>query len=94
MWLSMGLWAQSDDFSDELHLKIDSIFENIDLNSVETGIVIEHGLNIVNPQVFNGTENDSIYSNKDILKALYAGLADSKVNSNLSCCRIQMGLDI
>ena len=85
MCLSMGLWAQSDDFREELHLKIDSIFENIDLNSVETGIVIEHGLNIVNPQVFNGIENDSIYSNKDILKALYAGLADSKVNSN---CKI------
>ncbi len=37
---------------------------------------------MLDPSVYNGVENDTVYSDKGILKALYAGLLDSKVNEN------------
>ena len=62
-------------------LKIDSIFQHIDLSTVETGILFDHGINLIEPSFFNGQLKDTVYSDKDILKTLYAGLADSKVNT-------------
>lgn len=55
-----------------------------DMTSVETGILIEHGFNLLDPNVFNGQKPDSVYSNKEIMKALYAGLYDSRVNDYFS----------
>lgn len=54
------------------------------MTSVETGILIEHGFNLLDPNVFNGQKPDSVYSNKEIMKALYAGLYDSRVNDYFS----------
>ena len=73
--------AQETDLSEEeFKQKIDSVFEHVDMTSVETGILIEHGFNLLDPNVFNGQKPDSVYSNKEIMKALYAGLYDSRVN--------------
>lgn len=75
--------AQETDVSEEqFRQKIDSVFEHVDLKPVETGILIEYGFNLVDPTVFNGQNPDSVYSNKEILKTIYAGLYDSRVNDN------------
>ena len=64
--------AQETDLSEEeFKQKIDSVFEHVDMTSVETGILIEHGFNLLDPNVFNGQKPDSVYSNKEIMKALY-----------------------
>lgn len=77
--------AQETDLSEEeFKQKIDSVFEHVDMASVETGILIEHGFNLLDPNVFNGQKPDSVYSNKEIMKALYAGLYDSRVNDYFS----------
>lgn len=77
--------AQETDLSEEeFKQKIDSVFEHVDMTSVETGILIEHGFNLLDPNVFNGQKPDSVYSNKEIIKALYAGLYDSRVNDYFS----------
>lgn len=77
--------AQETDLSEEeFKQKIDSVFEHVDMTSVETGILIEHGFNLLDPNVFNGQKPDSAYSNKEIMKALYAGLYDSRVNDYFS----------
>lgn len=77
--------AQETDLNeDEFKQKIDSVFEHVDMTSVETGILIEHGFNLLDPNVFNGQKPDSVYSNKEIMKALYAGLYDSRVNDYFS----------
>lgn len=77
--------AQEADLNeDEFKQKIDSVFEHVDMKSVETGILIEHGFNLLDPNVFNGQKPDSVYSNKEIMKALYAGLYDSRVNDYFS----------
>lgn len=77
--------AQETDLSEEeFKQKIDSVFEHVDMTSVETGILIEHGFNLLDPNVFNGQKPDSVYSNKEIMKALYAGLYDSHVNDYFS----------
>lgn len=77
--------AQETDLNeDEFKQKIDSVFEHVDMKSVETGILIEHGFNLLDPNVFNGQKPDSVYSNKEIMKALYAGLYDSRVNDYFS----------
>lgn len=77
--------AQETDLSEEeFKQKIDSVFEHVDMTSVETGILIEHGFNLLDPNVFNGQKTDSVYSNKEIMKALYAGLYDSRVNDYFS----------
>ena len=77
--------AQETDLSEEeFKQKIDSVFEHVDMTSVETGILIEHGFNLLDPNVFNGQKPDSVYSNKEIMKALYAGLYDSRVNNYFS----------
>ena len=77
--------AQETDLSEEeFKQKIDSVFEHFDMTSVETGILIEHGFNLLDPNVFNGQKPDSVYSNKEIMKALYAGLYDSRVNDYFS----------
>ena len=84
MLLSIALptVAQETDVSEEeFRQKVDSVFEHVDLKQVETGILIEHGFNLLDPTVFNGQKPDSVYSNKDILKAIYAGLYDSRVNN-------------
>lgn len=77
--------AQETDLSEEeFKQKIDSVFEHVDMTSVETGILIEHGFNLLDSNVFNGQKPDSVYSNKEIMKALYAGLYDSRVNDYFS----------
>lgn len=77
--------AQETDLSEEeFKQKIDSVFEHVDMTSIETGILIEHGFNLLDPNVFNGQKPDSVYSNKEIMKALYAGLYDSRVNDYFS----------
>lgn len=77
--------AQETDLSEEeFKQKIDSVFVHVDMTSVETGILIEHGFNLLDPNVFNGQKPDSVYSNKEIMKALYAGLYDSRVNDYFS----------
>lgn len=77
--------AQETDLSEEeFKQKIDSVFEHVDMTSVETGILIEHGFNLLDPNVFNGQKPDSVYSNKEIMKAIYAGLYDSRVNDYFS----------
>ncbi len=76
------LIAQQTDRYSDYKLKIDSIFQYIDLSSLETGILLDHGFTMIDPAVYNGIENDTVYSDKGMLKALYAGLLDSKVNEN------------
>lgn len=76
--LGMSLtFAQETDFNgdadfseEEFRQKVDSVFQYMEYQGVDTGILIEHGFNFLNPRVFNGQNPDSVYSNKDILKTL------------------------
>ena len=43
------------DFSEEeFRQKVDSVFQYMEYQGVDTGILIEHGFNFLNPRVFNG----------------------------------------
>ena len=43
------------DFSEEeFRQKVDSVFQYMEYQDVDTGILIEHGFNFLNPRVFNG----------------------------------------
>ncbi len=74
-------FADDDIYLADYHAKIDSLFEHIDCSTVETGILIDRGFCPISPKAFNGSECDSVSSDKKILKILYSELADSKVNN-------------
>lgn len=44
---SLNLLAQQTDRDSDYKLKIDSIFQYIDLSSLETGILLDHGFSIL-----------------------------------------------
>lgn len=60
--LGMSLtFAQETDFNgdadfseEEFRQKVDSVFQYMEYQGVDTGILIEHGFNFLNPRVFNG----------------------------------------
>ena len=60
--LGMSLtFAQETDFNgdadfseEEFRQKVDSVFQYMEYQGVDTGILIEHGFNFLNPRVFDG----------------------------------------
>lgn len=69
--LGMSLtFAQETDFNgdadfseEEFRQKVDSVFQYMEYQGVDTGILIEHGFNFLNPRVFNyGAQNETYMS--------------------------------
>ena len=64
--------------------RMNYIFQYADKNRITTGLLSDYGLQIVEPDVFNGIPADSNYVNMDTWKMLYTGMFTSKINNNIS----------
>ena len=69
-------------FETEYKMKMDSIFEFIDKQQIETGILLEYGLNLIPYQSYNGIPTDTNYVTMSTWKSLYHGLYNSQINNN------------
>jgi len=64
--------------------KMDSIFQYVNKSRITTGLLSDYGLQMVEPDVFNGVPADSNYVDMDTWKMLYSGMYTSKINNNVS----------
>ncbi len=79
--LLMGNSLLAQNLLDEFRSKMDFIFQHVDRNRVETGILSDYGYLPVNPNGFNGIPSDTNYVNMDIWKYLYVGMHASQFNA-------------
>ena len=61
---------------------MNTIFQRINKSKITTGLLVDYGVQIVDPEVFNGTPADSNYVDMDTWKMLYGGIYSSKINTN------------
>jgi hypothetical protein len=61
---------------------MNTIFQNVNKSKITTGLLSDYGLQIVDPEAFNGVPADSNYVNMDTWKMLYGGIYSSIINSN------------
>ena len=66
----------------------EEVFEYVDLEEVPTGILIDYGIHLVAPELYNGTTTETNYVTDFVWKSLYAGLQSSVVN-NMRHARIR-----
>jgi hypothetical protein len=72
-----NVFSQSTDFRNQMN----TIFGNVDLSQVPSGILFDYGLNLANDSIYNGTViNDNILS-PQVWKSLYADLWSSQVTA-------------
>jgi len=58
---------------------MNAIFQQIDKSQIRTGLLVDYGLQIVDPEAFNGIPSDSNYVDMDTWKMLYDGIYTSKI---------------
>jgi len=61
---------------------MNAIFQKVDKSKIATGLLVDYGAQIVDPEAFNGVTADSNYVNMDTWKMLYGGIYSSKINNN------------
>ena len=61
---------------------MNTIFQQIDKSKITTGLLVDYGLQVVDPEAFNGVPTDSNYVDMSTWKMLYAGIYSSKINNN------------
>ncbi|MCL1937868.1 MAG: hypothetical protein FWF52_05685 [Candidatus Azobacteroides sp.] len=61
---------------------MNAIFQKINKSKITTGLLIDYGVQAVDPEAFNGIPADSNYVSMDTWKMLYGGLYTSKINTN------------
>jgi len=64
--------------------RMNHIFQYVDKSRVATGLLSDYGLQILEPNYFNGVPADSNYVDMDAWKMLYSGMFTSKINNNVS----------
>lgn len=73
------------DTPDAFSIRIKSIFQHVDLTQVNTGILLDLGVDFINVDQFSGTTLiDSNYTTLYAWRLLYASLASSQANSQVS----------
>ncbi|MDR1372484.1 MAG: NVEALA domain-containing protein [Dysgonamonadaceae bacterium] len=65
-------------------VKMDSIFALANKSRITTGLLSDYGLQLIEPEYFNGVPADSNYVDMDTWKMLYSGIYSSKINNNAS----------
>lgn len=63
--------------------RMNHIFQHVDKSRITTGLLSDYGLQLVEPNAFNGVLGDSNYVNIDTWKMLYSGMFTSKINNNI-----------
>ena len=64
--------------------RMNHIFQHVDKSRITTGLLSDYGLQLVEPEYFDGVPADSNYVNMSTWKMLYAGMFTSKINNNVS----------
>ncbi len=72
-----NLLAQSTDFRNQMN----TIFGNVDLTQVPSGILFDYGLNLADDSLYNGTLIADNILSPQMWKSLYADMWSSKVSS-------------
>lgn len=75
-------YAVENDIYTAYRAKMDSVFQFVDKQNIETGLLADYGFSLIDPMIYNGVPSDTNYVDMDILGLLYRGLYDSKVNAN------------
>ena len=56
---------------------MNAIFQKVDKSKITTGLLADYGVQIVDPEAFNGVPADSNYVNMDTWKMLYGDIYSS-----------------
>ncbi len=72
-----NILAQSTDFRNQMN----TIFENVDLSQVPSGILFDYGLNLVDDSLYNGTLTTDNILSPQVWKSLYTDLWSSQVTT-------------
>ena len=62
--------------------RMNHIFQYVDKNKIASGLLSDYGLQLIEPEYFNGVPADSNYVDMDAWRMLYLGMFSSKINSN------------
>ena len=76
--------TMAQDANQEYTDAMNAIFQQIDKSQIPTGLLVDYGVQIVDPEAFNGIPSDSNYVDMDTWKMLYSGIYSSKINNNVS----------
>ena len=79
---SFAQLSSSLDPGQEYTNKINHIFQHVNKGLISTGLLSDYGLQIVEPEYFDGIPADSNYVDMDTWRMLYTGMYSSKVNNN------------
>ena len=82
LMMTMHLAAQNpgQEFTDRMN----HIFQHVNKSKVTTGLLVDYGLQLVDPKYFDGVPADSNYVSMDAWRMLYSGMFTSKINNNVS----------
>lgn len=75
---------QSDELEDALLAKMDTIFEHIDRNRIETGLLSDYGCFFIDPSLYDGVLDDDNWVTLDDWQMLYSSMYASQVNDKVS----------
>lgn len=80
---SNALFGQTDDYNG-FRAKMSSVFQYVNKEKVPTGILVDYGLQLVNPDTYNGVPTETNSVNFSIWKQLYFGMYDSQINGKVN----------
>ena len=64
--------------------RMNHIFQYVDKNKIASGLLSDYGLQLIEPEYFNGVPADSNYVDMDTWPMLYLGMISLKINNNFS----------
>jgi hypothetical protein len=79
-----GLIVEPLDPGQEYTDRMNYIFQYVDKTRITTGLLVDYGLQIVEPEYFDGIPADSNYVDMDTWKMLYSGIYTSKINDSIN----------
>jgi len=80
--ISVHLTAQNP--GQEFTNRMNHIFQHEDTSKIVSGLLIDYGLQMIEPTYFNGTPTDSNFVSMDTWRMLYSGMFSSKINNNVT----------
>ena len=79
MTLHLSAQNPGQEFTDRMN----HIFQHVDKSKIASGLLSDFGLQIVEPEYFDGIPADSNFVSMDTWKMLYSSMFTSKINNNL-----------
>ena len=76
-------FAQEDGY-DCFRAKMSFVFQYVNKDKVPTGILSDYGLQLIEPNGFDGILTDTNYVDFSVWKQLYFGMYDSRINTKVS----------